>query len=67
MSKEIYRAFANTLETKVRDEADSRESTKDSYAYMFGYALGTIPHLLENLNLTEDQLKVLDQYWVNYP
>jgi hypothetical protein len=67
MSKDIYRAFADTLETKVRVEADSRESTKESYAYMFGYTLGTIPHLLENLNLTEDQLAVLDQYWVNYP
>jgi hypothetical protein len=65
-NKEIYRTFADTLETKARDGADSRDLTRGSFAWMFGYTLGTLPHLLENLNLSDEQVKVLEEYWVNF-
>jgi hypothetical protein len=66
-NKEIYRAFTDTLETKARGDAASREPSIGSFAFMFGYTLGTIPHLLDNLKLTADQEKILEEYFVNYP
>ena len=62
-----YYNFTSELEAAAREEAATKEynTTGESFAWGFGFVLGTVPHLLNQLQLTEEQAQVVEDYFKN--
>ena len=67
---ETYTKFANEVEALARAGAEKNQTdqspTGSEYAYMFGYTLGSIPNLLHDLKLTDEQVQIIAEYH-NHP
>jgi hypothetical protein len=61
---ETFYKFRDELDAHVRSLSEKREfnSPGGKYAYMFGYTISSIPNLLADLQLTEEQMQIVVDY-----
>ncbi len=58
-NKEIIKQFVDVAQSKAEESSKEWNDGQVNYGYCFGYTLSDFRYILEDLNLTDEQIEIL--------